>query len=144
MDLERRAAGDKLAAELNGTKLAFERRAGEKDVLFGSVSTADVARELTVRGFNLDRRHILLENPIKELGIFNVVVQIHRDISVNIPVTVVRPGEDPNAVAPEFEAEGSLEVPEETAIAEAAAAAKATPASTPAADNDADIGTVAG
>lgn len=144
MDLERRAAGDKLAAELNGTKLAFERRAGEKDVLFGSVSIADVARELTVRGFNLDRRHILLENPIKELGIFNVVVQIHRDISVTIPVTVVRPGEDPNAVAPEFVAEGSLEIPEETAIAEATAAAKATPASTPAADSDADIGTVAG
>jgi large subunit ribosomal protein L9 len=144
MDLERRAAGEKLAAALDGTKLAFERRAGEKDVLFGSVSIADVARELAARGFDLDRRRILLEHPIKELGTFDVVVQIHRDISVTIPVTVVRPGEDPNAVAAEFVAEGPLEIPEETAIAEAAAATGATPVSAPAANKDSDIGTVAG
>jgi large subunit ribosomal protein L9 len=144
MDLERRTAGEKLAAELNGTKLAFERRAGEKDVLFGSVSIADVARELTARGFDLDRRRILLDHPIKELGTFEVVVQIHRDISVMIPVTVVRPGEDPDAVAPEFVAEGRLEVPEEATVAEAATAAKVTPSVAPATDVDADIGTVAG
>jgi large subunit ribosomal protein L9 len=113
MDLERRAAGEKLAAELDGTKLAFERRAGEKDVLFGSVSVADIHRELQERGFDLDRKRILLEHPIKELGAFDVKLQIHRDISVNLPVRVVRPGEDPDAIAPEFVDEGRLEVSDE-------------------------------
>jgi len=119
MDLERRSAGEKLAASLEGTKLAFERRASEKDVLFGSVSVADIHRELQERGFDFDRRRILLEHPIKELGAVNVEIQIHREITVKIPVTVVRPGEDPDAIAPEFVAEGRLEVPDEELAAEA-------------------------
>jgi len=123
MDLERRSAGEKLAAELEGTKLAFERRAGEKDVLFGSVNIADIHRELKERGFDLDRKRILLDHPIKELGAFEVVVQIHRDIQVTLPVTVVRPGEDPDAVAPEFVAEGRLEIADEDLQAEAKGAA---------------------
>jgi large subunit ribosomal protein L9 len=118
MDLERRSAGEKLAASLEGTRLAFERRAGEKDVLFGSVSVADIHRELQERGFDFDRKRILLEHPIKELGAVDVVIQIHRDISVNIPVRVVRPGEDPDAIAPEFVAEGRLEIPDEDLVAE--------------------------
>ena len=119
MDLERRSAGEKLAASLEGTTLAFERRASEKDVLFGSVSVADIHRELQERGFDFDRRRILLEHPIKELGAVNVEIQIHREITVNIPVTVVRPGEDPDAIAPQFVAEGRLEVPDEELAAEA-------------------------
>jgi len=118
MDLERRSAGEKLAASLEGTKLAFERRAGEKDVLFGSVSVADIHRELQERGFDFDRKRILLEHPIKELGAVDVAIQIHREITVNIPVRVVRPGEDPDAIAPEFVAEGRLEVPDEDLVAE--------------------------
>jgi len=123
MDLERRSAGEKLAASLEGTKLAFERRAGEKDVLFGSVSVADIHRELQERGFDFDRKRILLEHPIKELGAIDVVVQIHREISVTVPVRVVRPGEDPDAVAPEFVAEGRLEVSDEDLPAETEAEA---------------------
>jgi len=119
MDLERLSAGEKLAASLEGTKLAFERRASEKDVLFGSVSVADIHRELQERGFDFDRRRILLEHPIKELGAVNLEIQIHREITVNIPVRVVRPGEDPDAIAPEFVAEGRLEVPDEDLAAEA-------------------------
>jgi large subunit ribosomal protein L9 len=121
MDLERRSAGEKLAAELDGTTLAFERRAGEKDVLFGSVSIADIHRELQDRGFDLDRKRILLDHPIKELGAFDVAVQIHRDISVTLPIRVVRPGEDPDAVAPEFVAEGRLEIADEDLAARAEA-----------------------
>ena len=114
MDVERRGASEKLAADLDGTKLVFERRAGENDVLFGSVNTADMARELAERGFDLDRKRIRLENPIKDLGAYEIVIHIHRDINVPIQVRVVRPGEDPDAIAPEFVAEGALEVPDET------------------------------
>jgi large subunit ribosomal protein L9 len=121
MDLERRSAGEKLAADLDGIKLAFERRAGEKDVLFGSVNIADIHRELQARGFDIDRKRILLEHPIKELGAFDVEVKIHRDISVTLPVRVVRPGEDPDAIAPEFVAEGRLEVSDEELATESKA-----------------------
>jgi large subunit ribosomal protein L9 len=114
MDLVRRGAAEKLAADLDGTKLVFERRAGEKDVLFGSVSVADIGRELGERGFDIDRRRIRLEHAIKELGAHDVDVHVHRDIIVTLPLRVVRPGEDPDAVAPEFVAEGVLEVPEES------------------------------
>jgi large subunit ribosomal protein L9 len=109
MDLSRQSAAQKLAADLDGTKLAFERRAGEKDVLFGSVNVADIHKALVELGFDIDRRRIRLEAPIKELGAIDVVVHVHRDIDVTIPVRVVRPGEDPDALAPEFVAEGVLE-----------------------------------
>ena len=114
MDLTRRSAAEQLAAELTGTMLAFERRAGEKNVLFGSVNAADLQRELAAKGFEIDRRRIRLESPIKELGAVDIVVHVHRDIDVTIPVRVVRPGEDPDAAAPAFVAEGKLEEPEET------------------------------
>jgi large subunit ribosomal protein L9 len=148
MDLERRTAGERIAAELDGTKLAFERRASEKDVLFGSVSLADIHRELQARGFDIDRKRILLEHPIKELGAFDVVVQIHRDISVTLPVRVVRPGEDPDAVAPEFIAEGRLEVADEDLAAEGeepreVAAASAAEPEAPATEDRSETGTIA-
>ena len=130
MDLHRRTAGEKLAADLDGVKLAFERRAGEKDVLFGSVNVADIHRELQSRGFDLDRKRILLEHPIKELGAFDVEVKIHRDISVTLPVRVVRPGEDPDAVAPEFVAEGRLEIADEDLAEEGVAEAQPEPEAT--------------
>ena len=139
MDTQRLGAAEKLAADLDGTKLAFERRAGEKDVLFGSVTSADIGRELVERGFDIDRRRIMLESPIKELGAFDVTVHIHRGIDVVIPVRVVRPGEDPDAVAPEFVAEGVLE-PEE---AESMAAAELeTPAETETDVDSQETGTV--
>jgi large subunit ribosomal protein L9 len=121
MDLGRRQAAEKLAEDLDGTVLAFERRAGERDVLFGSVNIADIHRELVSRGFEIDRRRIRLDSPIKELGAFNVVVHVYRDIDVSIPVRVVRPGEDPDAIAPEFDAEGALEDQDEAEKAAAAA-----------------------
>ena len=149
MDLERRSAGEKLAASLEGIKLAFERRAGENDVLFGSVSIADIHRELQERGFDLDRKRILLEHPIKELGAVDVEIQIHREITVKIPVRVVRPGEDPDAVAPEFVAEGRLEVADEELAAEAETVAEevvedaAAESEVPEAEDRPETGTVA-
>ena len=119
MDLERRGAAEKLAAQLDGTMLAFERRAGENNVLFGSVNVADIGRELAEKGFEIDRKRVRLEHAIKELGSFDVVVHVHRDIDVTLPVRVVRPGEDPNAAAPEFVAEGALEVSEDIEAAQA-------------------------
>jgi large subunit ribosomal protein L9 len=103
MDLERRSAAEKMAANMTGTELLFERRAGEKDVLFGSVNLADIAKALADRGFEIDRRRVLLDHPIKELGTFTVDVRVHRDFEVAIPVHVVRPGEQPGSADEEPE-----------------------------------------
>lgn len=95
MDLKRQSAAEKLAAELTGTELVFERRAGERDVLFGSVSVVDVARALAGKGFELDKRRIQLAEPIKSLGTSTVAVRVYRETDVPIAVHVVRPGEKP-------------------------------------------------
>jgi len=92
MDLNRRSAAEKIAQQLAGIELVFERRAGEKDVLFGSVSLLDIAREIHERGLEVDKRKIRLGEPIKELGTYQVEVEIHRDVRVTLPVHVVRPG----------------------------------------------------
>jgi large subunit ribosomal protein L9 len=97
MDLQRRSAADKLAAELDGTELVFERRAGENDVLFGSVNLVDVGRALADKGFDIDRRRIQLNEPIKELGTRAVDVRVYMDTAVSITVHVVRPGQEPGA-----------------------------------------------
>ena len=116
MDLARRGAAEKIAAEMAGTELHFERRAGEKDVLFGSVTVVDIARELADRGFDIERRRIRLDQPIKSLGATEVEVAIHRDIVVTVPVRVTRPGDQ---MAPGEEAAAAAEVPE-SGVAEAA------------------------
>jgi large subunit ribosomal protein L9 len=112
MDLERKSAAERVAAELKGTELLFERRVGEKDVLFGSVSVLDISRGLADKGFNFERRRIRLDHPIKELGSHDVAVQIHRDVAVTVPVHVVRPGGQPEPAADEAAAG------DETAFAE--------------------------
>ncbi|MCG6964826.1 MAG: 50S ribosomal protein L9 [Acidobacteria bacterium] len=101
MDLKRRSAAEQLAASLEGIELVFERRAGENDVLFGSVTTHDIAGQLAERGVEVDKRRVILASPFKELGSFQVTLQVHRDIAVTLPVHVVRPGEEPRAAATE-------------------------------------------
>lgn len=129
MDTSRRSTAEVLARSMEGTELTFERRASEKDVLFGSVTVADIAKELIDKGFELDRRRVLLPHPIKELGNFEVTINIHRDIQLTIPVFVVRPGEEPVREGEEAETveaaavEGAAEV-EVAAEPEAEAAAE--------------------
>ncbi len=117
LDLKRRSAAEKAAHELDGVELMFERRAGERDVLFGSVTSADIAKALADKGYEIDRRRVLLDDPIKVLGRFEVQVHIHRAIKVTVPFDVVRPGEkpvspvaaEPTAQAAESEADATAE-----------------------------------
>lgn len=128
MDLGRRSAAEALAKGLVGVELKFERRAGEKDVLFGSVSVADIAKELDDKGIEIDRRRILLNHPIKELGNFEVDLNVHREIQVTLPVFVVRPGEEPIRGGGEAEdAEVEMVAEPEIAVAEVATEPEPTP-----------------
>jgi large subunit ribosomal protein L9 len=83
------------ASKLEGLSLSFEARAGEGEdaKLFGSVTSADIvdrANETGDLGFELDRRQLVLEEPIKKLGVFNVPVRLHADVEVEIEVRVER------------------------------------------------------
>lgn len=80
------------AAELQSLRLTFARRAGEHGILYGSVTAMDIADALRERGIEVDRRRITLPEPIKTTGDFTVVVRLHREVSVELPVTVVAEG----------------------------------------------------
>jgi large subunit ribosomal protein L9 len=80
------------ASQLQGMSLVFKARAGEDGKLFGSVTRADLAERAQERGldFELDKRIVMLEEPIKALGVTNVPVHLHADVRVDIEVTVER------------------------------------------------------
>jgi large subunit ribosomal protein L9 len=81
-----------LAQQLNDVQLTFERKVGEKDHLFGSVTSADIAGALEAKGFKIDRRKIHLDDPLKSLGEFHVPVKLHREVTAHVKVTVNREG----------------------------------------------------
>jgi large subunit ribosomal protein L9 len=92
--LRREAKEQASAAELGKLMSAVEvtiaQKAGENDQLFGSVTAADIAAALERLGYTIDRRKVHLEEPIKTLGDFKISVRLHREVSVDIPVHVVR------------------------------------------------------
>jgi large subunit ribosomal protein L9 len=79
-----------LAKLMGSVQVTIAQKAGEADQLFGSVTVADIAASLEKQGYTIDRRKISLAEPIKTLGDFSVTVKLHRDVSVEIPVHVVR------------------------------------------------------
>ena len=80
------------AAQLEGKQLVFQARAGEEGKLFGSVTNADVADRLNEQGldFEIDRRWVHMDEPLKALGDFMVPVRLHTDVIVDVEVRVER------------------------------------------------------
>lgn len=94
----RRAAREKgdaqaLAQQFAGVALVFTRKSGEHDQLFGSVTSADIARELEHQGITVDRRKIEIDQPLKTLGDFTVAVKLHKEVSVPLKVTIQKEAE---------------------------------------------------
>jgi large subunit ribosomal protein L9 len=81
-------AARNLAAKLSETLIALQHKAGEEGKLFGSVTNMEIAAFLKVQGFEIDRKTILLAEPIKHVGEFEVTVKIHPEVSATIKVTV--------------------------------------------------------
>jgi large subunit ribosomal protein L9 len=77
-----------LVKQLNQVELVFERKVGENDHLFGSVTSAEIAQQLEHKGFSIDRRKLQLEEPLRQLGEFHVPVKLHREVTAHIKVTV--------------------------------------------------------
>src|SRR5436190_10947386 len=82
-----------LAAKFADVSLTFHRKAGEKDHLFGSVTSSEIAEELAKKGLEVDRRKIQLTDTIKTLGEHNVTVKLHRDVPVTFKVVVEKEAE---------------------------------------------------
>jgi large subunit ribosomal protein L9 len=89
-EAEERAGADALASRLAQAEVVVARRVGEKDVLYGSVTSADVAEALGRQGFDVDKRKVQLPDAIKALGEFFVPVRLHRDVTAQVKVLVVK------------------------------------------------------
>jgi len=79
-----------LAKLMAAVEVTIAHKAGENDQLFGSVTAADIATALEKLGYTIDRRKVHLDEPIKKLGDYKASVRLHRDVSVEIPVHVVK------------------------------------------------------
>jgi large subunit ribosomal protein L9 len=86
-----------LSKELNNLHLVLSRRAGETGVLFGSVTTKDVAELLEANGFHVDRRKILLEHPLKQVGNFQLEARPHSEVKAELLVSVMAEEDEPVA-----------------------------------------------
>src|SRR5438132_10070387 len=89
----RRSAKEKVQAEelskqFDGLSVSFQRRSGESDQLFGSVTQGDIAEALARKSFDLDRRKIQLHEPLKTLGEFTVPIRLHRDVTTHLKVII--------------------------------------------------------
>jgi large subunit ribosomal protein L9 len=83
-----KAQSEDLAKQISNVELTFERKTGENDHLFGSVTSGDIAHALEQQGYTVDRRKIALEEPLKQLGEFHVPVKLHREVTAHVKVTI--------------------------------------------------------
>jgi large subunit ribosomal protein L9 len=81
---------ENLAQQLAEVSLQFTRKVGEQDVLYGSVTSLDIAESLHEKGFEIDRRKIDLDEPLKFLGGHNVPIKLHREVTAVVSVEVLR------------------------------------------------------
>jgi large subunit ribosomal protein L9 len=122
-EVKEKAGAESQAGQMRSLRLSFARKVGEHGVLYGSVTSMDIAEALKERGYEVDRRRITLREAIKETGEFTVPVRLHREVTVQLPVEVVAEGgartEEETAPASTTEGETTTEAPAEGAEASA-------------------------
>lgn len=92
---QERSNADAQAEVLSSQQLLFNVRAGENDRLYGSITTSDIAEQLEEAvDFEVDRRRIVLGQPIRELGLYDVTIRLMTEVDATFAVAVVREGED--------------------------------------------------
>lgn len=85
-----KTAADELASKVSGTTVTIKAKAGEEDKLFGSVTVMDIADALKKEGMDIDKKKIVMEEPIKRLGNYTVSVKIHSEVSAQLNVQIVK------------------------------------------------------
>jgi large subunit ribosomal protein L9 len=91
-EAEERHSAEAIATRLADVVVTIQRRVGETEALYGSVTSADIAESLAAKGFEIERRRIQLAEPIKQLGEFPVPLRLHRDITATVNVVVAKEG----------------------------------------------------
>ena len=88
MEAKEKADAEELAKIMEGISVTVKRKSGEQGTLFGSVTAMDVAEGLAAQGYNIDKRKIQLETPLKLLGEYDVAVKLHREVTQTVKVKV--------------------------------------------------------
>lgn len=91
-EAKERATAQGQADQLRNLTLKFERKVGEAGVLYGSVTSIDIAHSLAEQGYEIDRRKIALREPIKRFGNYTVPVRLHREVTIELPISVLGEG----------------------------------------------------
>ena len=120
-NLETRKEAEKMAEKLNGQQFVVIRSASDAGALYGSVTTRDAAEAATAEGFTVDRKQVVLGQPIKELGLHDVQIVLHPEVDATIQLNVARSSEEAELqasgksiqeLAAEEEAEAEFEIQE--------------------------------
>ena len=123
-DLELKSEAQGVSGKLDGRSFIVIRQAGETGQLYGSVSTRDIATAITEGGFSLERRQVLLDRPIKTLGLHEVRISLHAEVQPKVTVNVARsPDEAARQARGEDVTRTLTEAEEDAAAAQAAAEA---------------------
>jgi large subunit ribosomal protein L9 len=83
-----KSQAEELGKQFEGLSVSFQRRSGENDQLFGSVTSGDIAEAIAKKGINIDRRQIQLHEPLKTLGEFTVPVKLHKEVTTHLKVVI--------------------------------------------------------
>jgi len=94
---EERGRAEAIGVRLQAIDIAIARRVGDTEQLYGSVTAADIADLLKAKGFEVDRRKLILPEPLKTLGEHQVPLKLHREVTVPLKVRVVKEGADNSA-----------------------------------------------
>jgi large subunit ribosomal protein L9 len=121
-NLERRTEAESVAGKVDGIDVTIIRQAGDSGQLYGSVSARDIASSVTEAGVTVGRNQIVLDRPIKALGIYETRVVLHPEVSVNVTVNIARTEDEAKL---QLERGGAILSADEMEAADAAAAAEA-------------------
>jgi large subunit ribosomal protein L9 len=99
-ELEEKKFAEAIAERINNAEVEISRKVGETEVLYGSVTTADIADALHAKGLDIDRRKVVLQEPLKKLGTFDIPVKLHREVTTHVKVRVIAEGQPEKAPNP--------------------------------------------
>ena len=98
-NLDQRQEAEKVADRLNGLSIVLTRQASDSDQLYGSVTTRDIADQTTEAGFSIERRQVELDRPIKTVGLHEVRIRLHPEVTVEVTANVARSTEEAETLA---------------------------------------------
>ena len=89
-EIKEREEAQALASRLTNVSCTIAKKVGENEVLYGSVTNADIAAVLKDEGFNVDKRKIVIDEPLKKLGVYNIPIKLHAEVTAELKVWVVK------------------------------------------------------